>query len=111
MTRVVAARFTYDFPYASRRAPVFARRAIATSHPLASQAGLAVLASGGNAVEAAIAAAATLTVVEPTMNGLGSDLFAMVWDADFGGAQAVARITGGYCAASDHRKDGQAAGI
>ena len=80
MTRVVAARFTYDFPYASRRAPVFARRAIATSHPLASQAGLAVLASGGNAVEAAIAAAATLTVVEPTMNGLGSDLFAMVWD-------------------------------
>lgn len=54
--------------------------ALATSQPLAAQVGLGVLQRGGNAIDAAIATAATLTVVEPTMNGLGSDLFALVWD-------------------------------
>ena len=53
---------------------------VATSQPLAAQAGLQVLQNGGNAVDAALAAAITLTVVEPTGNGLGSDAFALVWD-------------------------------
>ncbi len=67
-------------PYPSRRSPVVARNVVATSQPLAAQAGLMALDKGGNAVDAALAAAITLTVVEPTGNGLGSDAFALVWD-------------------------------
>jgi gamma-glutamyltranspeptidase/glutathione hydrolase len=66
--------------YASARSPVFARNIVATSQPLAVQAGIAMMAKGGNAVDAALAAAITLTVVEPTGNGIGSDAFAIVWD-------------------------------
>jgi gamma-glutamyltranspeptidase/glutathione hydrolase len=62
------------------RQPVIARNVVATSQPLAAQAGAAAFARGGNAVDAALAAAVTLTVVEPTMNGIGGDAFALVWD-------------------------------
>jgi gamma-glutamyltranspeptidase/glutathione hydrolase len=67
-------------PYASARSPVMGRCAVATSQPLAVQAGIRVLRAGGNAIDAAIATAITLTVVEPNNNGLGSDAFAIVWD-------------------------------
>lgn len=70
----------WEFPYCSRRMPVFARRIVATGQPLAAQAGLEMMRKGGNAVDAAVATAAALTVVEPTANGLGSDAFAIVWD-------------------------------
>src|SRR4029450_2145750 len=73
------ARFDWKLPYPSRRQPVFARNVVATSQPLATQAGIAMLAKGGNAVDAALATAITLTLVEPCSNGLGSDLFAILW--------------------------------
>ena len=60
--------------------PVLARNVVATSQPLAAQAGLRMLLRGGNAVDAAMATAIALTVVEPMMNGIGSDAFALVWD-------------------------------
>jgi len=70
----------WNFPYPSQRMPVFARNVVATSQPLAAQAGLQMLVRGGNAVDAALAAAIALTVLEPTSNGIGSDAFAIVWD-------------------------------
>ena len=73
-------RFKWDFIYSSQRMPILAKNIVSTSQPLASQAGLQMLLKGGNAVDAAIAAAITLTVVEPTMNGIGSDAFAILWD-------------------------------
>jgi gamma-glutamyltranspeptidase / glutathione hydrolase len=73
-------QFDWSTPYPSRRQPVLARNAVATTQPLAVQAGIAMLARGGNAVDAALATAIALTVVEPCSNGLGSDLFAIVWD-------------------------------
>lgn len=67
-------------PLPSRRNLVYGSRGmVATSHPLAAQAGLDVIKKGGNAIDAAIATAAALTVVEPTSNGLGSDNFAIIW--------------------------------
>jgi len=72
--------FSWNFPYPSQRMPVLAKNIVATSQPLAAQAGLAMLAKGGNAVDAGLAAAITLTVVEPTSNGIGSDVFAILWD-------------------------------
>ena len=67
-------------PYASQRSAAMADNMVVASQPLAGQAGLATLAAGGNAVDAALATAITLTQVEPTGNGLGSDAFAIVWD-------------------------------
>ncbi len=73
-------KFPAHTPYASARSAVMADNMVAASQPLAGQAGLSMLAQGGNAVDAAIATAITLTLVEPTGNGLGSDGFAIVWD-------------------------------
>ncbi|MDD0811869.1 gamma-glutamyltransferase family protein [Curvibacter sp. RS43] len=72
--------FDYANPYLSTRLPVFARNVVSTSHPLAAQAGLRMLWKGGNAVDAAVAAAAAMTIVEPVSNGLGSDAFCILWD-------------------------------
>ncbi len=68
--------------YPSRRSPVFAANTVATTQPLATQAGLRMMLRGGNAVDAAVATAIALTVVEPTMNGIGSDAFAIVHDGN-----------------------------
>ena len=70
--------FDWQFPYPSQRMPILARNAVATSQPLAAQAGLRMLMKGGSAVDAALATAIALTVLEPTSNGIGS--FAIVWD-------------------------------
>ena len=67
--------FNWEFPYASQRMPVLAANVVATSQPLAAQAGLRMLLKGGNAVDAIVATAIALTVVEPVMNGIGSDSF------------------------------------
>jgi gamma-glutamyltranspeptidase/glutathione hydrolase len=72
--------FNFNNPYTSTRLPVFARNVVSTSHPLAAQAGLRMLWQGGNAVDAAIAAAAAITLTEPVSNGLGSDAFCILWD-------------------------------
>src|SRR3954452_16607602 len=73
-------RMDWSLPYASRRQPVCAANIVATSQPLATQAGVTMLARGGNGVDAALATAITLTVVEPCSNGIGSDLFCILWD-------------------------------
>lgn len=72
--------FNWTNPYPTVRIPLFARNVVSTSHPLAAQAGLRMLLKGGNAVDAAIAAAAAITLVEPVSCGLGSDAFAILWD-------------------------------
>ncbi len=70
------------YPYASRRTPCLANNVVATSHGLATQAGLSMLHMGGNAIDAALGAAIALTVVEPTSNGIGSDAFCIIWDGE-----------------------------
>ena len=80
MTTPLSSPFDWRAGYPSLRLPVFGRNIVSTSHPLGAQAGLRMLMAGGNAVDAAIAAAAVMTIVEPVSNGLGSDAFCMVWD-------------------------------
>jgi gamma-glutamyltranspeptidase / glutathione hydrolase len=70
----------FHYPYNGRRVPLLAANGVAaTSHPLAAQAGVQILQAGGSAVDAIVAMAAALTVLEPTSNGLGGDAFALVW--------------------------------
>jgi gamma-glutamyltranspeptidase/glutathione hydrolase len=89
--------FSYASPYPVRRVPVMARNIVTTSQPLAAQAGLRALARGGNAVDAALTAAITLTVVEPTGNGIGSDAFAILWDGkELHGLNASGRSPAGW---------------
>jgi gamma-glutamyltranspeptidase/glutathione hydrolase len=93
MTTASSAQLPGDRPAANPRATrsvVMARNGlIATSQPLASAAGLRVLQQGGNAIDAAVTAAAVLAVVEPSMNGLGGDLFALVHDPKTGAVRAL----------------------
>lgn len=71
---------TTTFP--SRRSPVYSRHGIvSTSQPLATAAGIDILSKGGNAADAAVAAAAALNVTEPTSTGIGGDMFALYFDA------------------------------
>jgi len=68
----------WALPYSSQRQPILGKSIVATSQPLAAQAGLEILRSGGNAVDAAVATAACMAVMEPCNNGLGADNFAIV---------------------------------
>jgi gamma-glutamyltranspeptidase/glutathione hydrolase len=72
--------FDWQFPYPSQRMPVLARNVVATSQPLAALAGLSMMQKGGNAVDAILATAISLTVLEPTSNGIGGDAFCILWD-------------------------------
>ncbi len=89
--------FSWNNPYAWPRKPLFARNVVATSQPLAAQAGLQMLAAGGSAVDAVLATAITLTLVEPVSNGIGSDAYAIVWDGkQLHGLNASGRSPAGW---------------
>jgi gamma-glutamyltranspeptidase / glutathione hydrolase len=84
--------------FTSRRSPVYSRRGIvATSQPLATAAGIEILSKGGNAADAAVAAAAALNVTEPTSTGIGGDMFALYFDAQ---TQQVTALNGSGRASS-----------
>lgn len=102
--------FNFNNPYTSTRLPVFARNVVSTSHPLAAQAGLRMLWQGGNAVDAAIAAAAALTLTEPVSNGLGSDAFCILWDGkELHGLNASGQAPQTWTPDYFHRKYGDGA--
>lgn len=97
-------------PYGISRRPVYARGGmVATSQPLAAQAGLFILRQGGNAVDAAVATAAALTVLEPASNGIGGDAFALVHvEGTIYGLNGSGRSPAGYTAdqAREDARDG-----
>ena len=100
---------SYDNPYRTTRLPVFARNMVATSHPLAAQAGLRMAQQGGNAVDAAVAAAAAMTICEPVSNGLGSDAFCILWDGQqLHGLNAAGRAPAKWSADYFRKKYGAA---
>ena len=104
---LAAMQFDYTNPYHSTRLPVFARNIVSTSHPLAAQAGLRMYWQGGNAVDAAIAAAAALTITEPVSNGLGSDAFCILWDGkELHGLNASGHAPAAWTPAYFHGKYG-----
>ncbi len=76
-TTAASTHIDWDLPYDARRPAVCGSMAVATSQPLAAQAGLAMLRRGGTAADAAVATAAAMTVLEPTTNGIGGDAFAL----------------------------------
>src|SRR5512145_1443449 len=89
--------FSWNNPYAWPRKPVLAANVVATTQPLAAQAGLQMLAAGGNAVDAILATAITLTLVEPVSNGIGSDAYAIIWDGSrLHGLNASGRSPAGW---------------
>jgi gamma-glutamyltranspeptidase/glutathione hydrolase len=88
----------FDAQFRSRRSNVMATRGmVATSQPLAAQAGLTMLQAGGTAADAAIATAAMLNVVEPISTGIGGDCFALYWDAE---SKSVSALNGSGRAAT-----------
>ncbi|NRF69293.1 gamma-glutamyltransferase family protein [Aquincola sp. S2] len=110
MSESTTAPFDWRAGYPSVRQPVFARNLVATSHPLAAQAGLQMLQAGGNAVDAAIATAAVMTLVEPCSNGLGSDAFCILWDGQkLHGLNASGGAPAGWSPAYFRRKYGDGA--
>jgi len=99
--------FDWSTGYPSQRLPIFGRNVVATSHPQAAQAGLRMLQNGGNAVDAAIATAAAMTILEPVSNGLGSDAFALIWDGKaLHGLNASGRAPQAWTPAYFQRKHG-----
>lgn len=102
----------YEMTFPSRRSNVVARNGlVATSQPLAAQAGLEVLQAGGNAVDAAIATVASLCVLEPCSTGIGGDAFALIWSAKekklYGinaSGPAPEKLTADYVRAQGHDK-------
>jgi gamma-glutamyltranspeptidase/glutathione hydrolase len=89
--------FSWNNPYAWPRKPLLASNVVSTSQPLAAQAGLQMLAAGGTAVDAILATAITLSLVEPVSNGIGSDAYAIVWDGSrLHGLNASGRSPAGW---------------
>ena len=99
--------FDWKNPYPWPRKPLLAQNVVSTSQPLAAQAGLQMLAAGGSAVDAILATAITLSLVEPVSNGIGSDAYAIVWDGrKLHGLNASGRAPAGWTL--DYFKDRKA---